>query len=105
MDAPNTNAIPADIFEAFLGQLNGTNTTTKRYYDVEPATQQKVLTRVVEEERPNDMKAVVSLFQAVYPQYFDPLNNARLEKLQKDTGTQGLDEFKRAAREMLEVKD
>ena len=98
-----SKSIPADVIDIFFNFLDQSNTTTKKFYDVEGDV--KILTREVEEIRPNDLKASLALFEKIYPQYFDALTIERLEKLRKESGSDDEDKFKKLAREMLAVPE
>ena len=100
-DRVKSEVIPADVVNLFFNFLEQSNTTVKKYYDVEGDV--KLLTRQVEETRPNDLKSSLALFEKLYPQYFDQLTIERLTKLRADTGEDNLDKFKEAARKMLKV--
>lgn len=95
-------AIPDDIVDVFFDFLSQSNTTVKKFYDVEQGV--KLQVREVEETRPTDLKASLALFEKLYPQYFDQLTIEKLEKLRKDTGADDMDKFQEMARDMLKVK-
>lgn len=95
-----SKAVPSEVIYTFFTFLEQSNTTTKKYYEVDGDT--RILTREVEEIRPNDLKSTLSLFEKLYPEYFDQLTIEKLEKLRKESGSDELDKFKSAAKKMLQ---
>lgn len=93
--------IPKKVLHEFFEFLNRDVTTFKNYYSIDE-NGDKILTRVVEEKRPPDLKATISLFEKMYPQYFDKLNSEKLIKLQKASGGDS-DDFAKIARNMLSI--
>lgn len=101
----NKSAIPKEILDMFFNFINEQSKTTKKYYDVDPNSGDKMQTREVTEERPTDLKAALSLFEKMYPQYFDQLTIERIKKLNKDSGEESHDKLEDMAREMFKVED
>lgn len=96
-----SKAVPPDVVNMFFTFLEQSNTTVKKFYDVDGDV--KILTREVEEIRPNDLKSTLALFEKLYPEYFDQVTIERLTKLRKESGTDELDKFKAAAKKMLQL--
>lgn len=96
-------AIPEEILTKFFDFLDKNNTTVKRYFDVNDATGEKLQVREVTETRQNDLKATLSLFQTIYPQYFDKLTQERILKAQKEAGTNEGDEFDKKVRDTFDI--
>lgn len=99
------SVIPKNILDVFFEFLDQNNTTTKRYYDVDDVTKTKVQVKEVTETRQNDLKASLSLFEKMYPQYFDKLTQERILKAQQDTGKTELEDIKDALRKGFDFKD
>lgn len=97
--------IPEEILNMFFSFIEQQSKTTKKYYDVDPNTNEKLQTREVTEERPTDLKSALSLFEKMYPQYFDKLTIERIKRLNKDNGDEASDKLEDMAREMFKVKD
>jgi len=96
--------IPEEVLNAFFTFLNGNNKTTKTYFDINDATGEKIPVREVEEVRPNDLKATLSLFEKMYPQYFDKLTQERILKAQKESGNNEADDFAETARKVFSME-
>lgn len=97
-------AIPEDVLNAFFTFLNQNNTTTKKFYEVDEETLQKVQVREVTETRQNDLKASLSLFEKLYPDYFDKLTQERILKAQKDTGSSDAEELEKKIKDGFAIK-
>lgn len=95
--------IPQDVLNAFFTFLQGANETIKTYYDINDETGEKIPVREVKEVRPNDLKATLSLFEKMYPQYFDKLTQERILKAQKEAGTNEGDEFDKKVRDTFDI--
>lgn len=95
--------IPDDVLSAFFTFLKQSNETTKTYFDINDATGEKIPVREVKEVRPNDLKATLSLFEKMYPQFFDKLTQERILKAQKDAGTNEADEFDAKVRQAFDI--
>lgn len=97
--------IPDDVLDMFFKFLHEESKTTKKYYDVDPISGDKMQTREVTEERPTDLKSALGFFEKMYPQYFDKLTIERIKKLNKDTGEESQDKMEQLAREMFKVNN
>lgn len=93
------SVIPDDVLDAFFAFLNKNNTTTKKYFEVDEETGEKVQVREVTETRQNDLKAALSLFQVMYPQHFDKLTQERIIKAQKESGNNDAEDLEKKIRE------
>lgn len=93
------SVIPDDVLNAFFAFLNKNNTTTKKYYEVDEDTQLKVQVREVTETRQSDLKASLSLFEKMYPAYFDKLTQERIIKAQKESGNNDAEDLEKKIRE------
>lgn len=93
------SVIPDGVLNAFFEFLNQNNTTTKKYYEVDEDTQLKVQVREVTETRQNDLKASLSLFEKMYPAYFDKLTQERIIKVQKESGNNEAEDLEKKIRE------
>ena len=98
------SVVPEEVLNQFFDFLNKNNTTTKKYYDVNDATGERIQVREVEEVRQNDLKATLSLFQTLYPQHFDKLTQERILKAQKESGNNEADDFAETARKVFDIK-
>lgn len=93
------SVIPNDVLDAFFAFLNKNNTTTKKYFEVDEDTGEKVQVREVTETRQNDLKASLSLFEKMYPAYFDKLTQERILKAQKEAGSNEADDLEKKIRD------
>ena len=93
------SVIPEEVLNAFFAFLNQNNTTTKKYFEVDEETGEKVQVREVTETRQNDLKASLSLFEKMYPAYFDKLTQERIIKAQKESGNNDAEDLEKKIRE------
>jgi hypothetical protein len=98
------SVIPQEVLDKFFEFLNRNNTTTKKFYEVDEETLQKVQVREVTETRQNDLKATLSLFQTIYPEHFDKLTQERILKAQKDTGSSDAEELEKKIKDGFAIK-
>lgn len=102
-DLFKNSAIPDDVLQAFFTFLNQSNKTTKKFFEVDEETLQKVQVREVVEIRQNDLKATLSLFEKMYPTHFDKLTQERILKAQKETGSSDTEKLEEMLKKGLSV--
>lgn len=100
----NGSAIPEDVLDAFFTFLNQNNTTTKKFYEVDEDSGDKIQVREVTETHQNDLKATLALFEKMYPDHFDKLTQERILKAQKDTGSSDAEELEKKIKDGFAIK-
>ena len=73
--------VPTKVYHEFLKFLNQDQVDEKFFYSVDEDGKEH-LTRHVVEKSKRDLKATISLFEKLYPEWFDPITTKKL----KDTG-------------------
>lgn len=95
------SAIPTEIINLFTDFLQTTNTTTEQTFAVNDLTNEKILMKEKVTTKQQDLKATLSFFERVFPQYFDPIAKEKLEQLRASSVDNGIDSIKATAREIF----
>ena len=101
-DSFQSSQVPSEILDLFLGFLQTSNVTTEQYFDVDDTTGERILNREKITTKQQDLKASLSFFEHVYPQYFDPITQEKLEQLKLASSDSTADDIKKKAREIFE---
>lgn len=101
-DSFQSSQVPSEILDLFLGFLQTSNVTTEQYFDVDDMTGERILNREKVTTKQQDLKASLSFFERVYPQYFDPITQEKLEQLKLASSDSTADDIKKKAREIFE---
>lgn len=95
------SSIPPTVLKEFYKFLDKEVIEHKFFYRYDEDGNKK-LDREVIDKMPRDLKATLSLFEKIYPKYFDPLTMARIEKLSSKDDT---DTLKKDIRDMFSIDD
>lgn len=80
--------VPDELLTTFWSMLHETTTTTEKKYEVDPVSGDRVLTQVRTVTKEYPIKDVISVFQLLFPEYFDQLQYQRAKKIkQLDTSS------------------
>lgn len=80
--------VPNDLLTAFYNVLHEKTMTVEKNYEVDPVSGDKILAKIKTVEREYAIKDVISMFQLLFPKYFDELQYQRAKKIkQLDTSS------------------
>lgn len=99
------SVIPTEVMDLFINFLKTSNVKTEQYFDVDELSGQRILTKEKVTTQQQDLKASLSFFERVYPQYFDPIAQEKLEQMKANNGDSSADEMKKIAREIFSDGD
>ena len=87
-NAGKYSQVPDDLLTAFYKVMHEKTMTVEKNYEVDPVSGGKILAKVKTVEREYAIKDVISIFQLLFPQYFDELQYQRAKKIkQLDTSS------------------
>jgi len=101
LDRFDGSVIPAETLNLFIEFLKTSNVTSEKTYAINDITNEKILVKEKVTTKQQDLKATLSFFERVYPQYFDPIAKEKLEQLKASSVDNSLDGMKKTAREIF----
>lgn len=99
----HSNIIPDDIMNMFMAFLRADfmKPTVRTTEMMDQMTGEMKVVKKVTEKKPVDVRAALILFSKMYPEYFDKLSEAKIAKLNKDSGDNAVVELAKIAKQMF----